>query len=1089
MSKFTHLHVHSHYSLLEAIPQIEPLVARAKSLGMTHLALTDSNNMYGAIEFYKECKANDIVPIIGVEINIAEKSMSEEVNTTDNRIYKMVLLAKNNIGYRNLLKLVSFAHIEPKGKVVPCLDLEKVSEYKEGLSVLSGLTESYLWEKLRQDDTVSANKFIKKNKDLFGKEFYIEIGNLPNIEDGSKVREATIKIAKENEVKLIASYNVHYLGAEDRSALKTLMAISNNIDALERHKRLFEKGYYNLYSEDDAAKHFADIPEAVANAQTLAEECNLEIELGKWVFPDFKVASGLSPYDELRKITFEGFEKRRIEKDTDTLKRVEYELSVIESKGYTVYLLIVADLLHFAKANGIYSNIRGSVSGSMVTFLSGITNINPIEFEVPFERFLNPERPSAPDIDMDFADTRRDEVIAYAADKYGHDRLAQIGTFGTMAARAAVRDVARAMKYPYMVGDRISKLIPLGKQGRQMTFDKALEESPEFKKEYEENRETKEIVDTARTIEGNVRHMGVHAAGVVISPTDLYDFTPIQYDTKGEGKIITQYDMYSVEEAGLLKFDFLGLGNLSIIADAVRLIKLHRDIDIDIDHIPLDDKKTFEMLSRGETVDTFQMNGGGMTKFLMELRPSSVNDINAMVALYRPGPLQFIPEFIKRKNNPELIKYMDDALEPILAKTYGILVYQDDLLMMAIKLAGYTWGEVDKFRKAVGKKILLEMAEQKEKFIKGCISHSGWDEKKSREIWSWIEPFASYGFNKAHSVSYGRVAYNTAYLKANFPAEYMTAVLNSEEGEIDKVTVTVKDIKRIGIIVLPPDINESTAQHKIQKNYIQQNSIDHDAVQIGMNTIKHLGSDAVLEIVKEREANGKYKNLSDFLKRINAKVLNKKSIEALIKSGSLDHLGERGQMLANIEVLLAFQQQLHNTHKYEVSLFGEVEDHEDLILQSADEAKQSDKLFWERELLGFYISGHPLDPWREVLSQREITINKINEDIKDGVEVTFAGIVTNVKYMLTKRKEKMAFVEVQDLENTIETVMFPKTYEALKDFIVMDTPLAFRGKVSYKEKEVAKDEGGAEEVKVRDDGTEAKVYGNKSVILDEIRRI
>jgi DNA polymerase III subunit alpha len=1087
MAKFTHLHVHSHYSLLEAIPQIPALVKKAKSLGMTHIALTDSNNMYGAIEFYKECKANDIVPIIGVEINVAKKSMYENTDSPENKIYKMVLLAKNNIGYKNLLKLVSFAHIEPKGKTIPCLDLEKIREYKEGLSILSGLTESFLWEKLRQDDFESSGSFVQKCIDYFDKEFYIEIGNLPNIEDGVKVRENTIKIAKEFNIKLLASYNVHYLGAEDRSALKTLMAISNDIDANERHKRLYEKGYYNLYSEDDVLKHFADIPDAVTNTQNLAEECDLDIELGKWVFPDFKVASGLSPYDELRKITFDGFDKRKIAKDESTLNRVEYELSVIESKGYTVYLLIVADLLHFAKANGIYSNIRGSVSGSMVTFLSGITNINPIEFEVPFERFLNPERPSAPDIDMDFADTRRDEVISYAADKYGHDKLAQIGTFGTMAARAAVRDVARAMKYPYMVGDRISKLIPLGKQGRQMTFDKALEESPEFKKEYEENRETKDIVDTARSIEGNARHMGVHAAGVVISPTDLYDYTPIQYDTKGEGKIITQYDMYSVEDAGLLKFDFLGLGNLSIIAEAVKLIEQHRGVYVDIDQIPLDDKKTFEMLSRGETVDTFQMNGGGMTKFLMELKPNSINDINAMVALYRPGPLQFIPDFIKRKNNPDTIKYMDEALEPILAKTYGILVYQDDLLMMAIKLAGYTWGEVDKFRKAVGKKILEEMAMQKEKFIKGCVSHSGWDEKKAREIWAWIEPFASYGFNKAHSVSYGRVAYNTAYLKANYPAEYMTAVLNSEEGEIDKVTVTVKDIKRMGIIVLPPDINESEAKHIIKKNYIQKNEISHDAVQIGMNTIKHLGSDAVLEIVKERDQNGKYKNLSDFLKRINARVLNKKSIEALIKSGSLDQLGERGYMLANIDILLSFQQQIHNTHKYEVSLFGEIEDHEDLILKPAEEAKQGDKLFWERELLGFYISGHPLDPWRDVLSKREITINKINDEIKDGVEVTFAGIVTNVKYMLTKKKEKMAFVEVQDLEDVIETILFPKTYEALKDLIVRDTPLAFRGKVSFKEKEKVED--GDKEQNVKDDGSEAKVYNNKSIILEEIRKI
>jgi DNA polymerase-3 subunit alpha len=1081
MSTFTHLHVHSHYSLLESIPQIDALVGQAKKLGYTRLALTDTNNLYGAIDFYKECKKKEITPIIGVEISIAEKSMLEEINHTDNRVFRMVLLAKTNTGYKNLLKLVSFAHTEPKGKSTPCLDLQKISEYKEGLALLSGLTESYIWEKLRQDDMANAEKFVNDCKQIFGADFYLEVGYLPQIENGEKVRTLTIELAKKADTKLIASYNVHYIDPGDRSALKILTGISSDVTAKDRYKQWFEKGYFTLYGEADVAKHFADIPEAVTNAQQLAEECNVEIELGKWVFPDFKVASGLTPYEELKKITYEGFEKRRIPGSEEIVKRVEYELEVIESKGYTVYLLIVADLLHFAKANGIYSNIRGSVSGSMVTFLSGITNINPIEFEVPFERFLNPERPSAPDIDMDYADNRRDEMIRYAADKYGHEKLAQIGTFGTMAARAAVRDVARALNYPYMVGDRISKLIPLGKQGRQMTFDHALEESPEFKVEYESNRETRDIVDQARKIEGNVRHMGIHAAGVVISPTDLYDFTAIQYDTKGEGKIVTQYDMYSVEDAGLLKFDFLGLGNLSIIAEAVALIKHHQNIDVDIDHIPLDDKKTFDMLSRGETIDTFQLNGSGMTRFLMELKPTSVNDINAMVALYRPGPLQFIPDFIKRKNNPELVSYLDPALEPILKTTYGILVYQDDLLMMAIKLAGYTWGEVDKFRKAVGKKILEEMAMQKEKFIQGCVKYSGWSLEKAREVWAWIEPFASYGFNKAHSVSYGRVAYNTAYLKANYPTEYMTAVLNSEEGEIDKVSVTIKDIKRMNILVLPPNVNLSHEKFTILKEYRE----GRDAIQVGLGTIKNLGSDAVLNIVQEREQSGKFKSLEDFIKRIPSKVLNKKSIEALIKSGSLDEFGERGQMLANIELILAFQQQRHNTHKHEVSLFDMMDDHNDLILQPADKALRKDMLNWERELLGFYISGHPLDPWKDVLSRREVTINKINEEVKEDVEVTFAGVISNIKILLTKRKDKMAFVEMEDLEGSIETVFFPKTYEKYKTLLLRDTPLAFRGKVSIKNK----DKNESSEPRVRDDGEEAKSYGGKSIIVDEVRQI
>lgn len=1081
MPNFAHLHVHSHYSLLEAIPQIDTLVDQAKKFGYTHLALTDTNNLYGAIEFYKACKKKEITPIIGVEIFLAEKSMNEEINTTDNRIFRMVLLAKTNEGYKNLLKLVSFAHTEPAKKLVPCLDLQKIAEYKQGLALLSGLTESYIWEKLRQGDSQSAKTFIEECKSIFEQEFYLEVGYLPQIENGEKVRNLTVQLARDTDTKLIASFNVHYLDPGERSGLRILTGISNAVDGKERYKQWFEKGYYALYGEDDVKKHFTDIPEAVDNAYKLATECNVEIELGKWVFPAFKVESGLTPYEELKKVTYEGFERRKIERTPEILERVEYELSVIENKGYTVYLLIVADLLKFAREHGIYSNIRGSVSGSMVTFLSGITNINPIEFEVPFERFLNPDRPSAPDIDMDYADNRRDEMIKYAANKYGHEKLAQIGTFGTMAARAAVRDVARALNYPYIVGDRISKLIPLGKQGRQMTFDHALEESPEFKAEYDSNRETREIVEQARIIEGNVRHMGIHAAGVVISPTDLYDFTAIQYDTKGEGKIVTQYDMYSVEEAGLLKFDFLGLGNLSIIAEAVSLIKKHQGIDVDIDHIPLDDKKTFEMLSRGETIDTFQLNGSGMTRFLMELQPSSINDINAMVALYRPGPLQFIPDFIKRKNNPELVTYLDPALEPILKKTYGILVYQDDLLMMAIQLAGYTWGEVDKFRKAVGKKILEEMAQQKEKFIQGCVKYSGWSLEKAREVWAWIEPFASYGFNKAHSVSYGRVAYNTAYLKANYPTEYMCAVLNSEEGEIEKVAVTIKDIKRMNIWVLPPNVNVSSEKFTILKSYKDS----RDAIQVGLGTIKNLGSDAVLNIVEEREKNGVYKSLEDFIKRIPSRVLNKKSIEALIKSGSLDEFGERGQMLANIELILGFQQQRHNTHKHEVSLFDMVDDHSDLILQSSEPALRKDMLNWERELLGFYISGHPLDPWKDVLARREITISKINQEVKEDTEVTFAGVISNIKILLTKRKDKMAFVEMEDLDDSIETVFFPKIYEKYKNMLNRDTPLAFRGKVSIKNK--GKDDSA--EPRVRDDGEEAKTYGGKSIIVDEVREI
>jgi len=1084
---FNHLHVHSHYSLLEAVPQIPDLVKKAKELGYKNLALTDTNNLYGAIEFLKACKKAEIKPIIGCELSIAEKSMHEEVNASTNRLFKVVLLAKDLEGYKNLIKLVSFAHTIPVGKRVPCIDLNEIEKHKDGLIMLSGLTESLLWEKLRQNDLDSARFFLTECKKIFNKgdenNFYIEVGSLEGIPDANIVRESSIKLSQELNIPLVATSNSYYLNLGDRVAQKVLMGISNEIDGKERFNQVFRNGNFSFATPQEVEKNFADIPQAIENTQVIVDACNLEIPLGNWVFPKVTIPDGFTPGEYLRKLVYDGFEKRNLEKNETTLARADYELDVIIYKGFDSYLLCVADLLRAAKEKNILTNIRGSVSGSLVTYLSGITNINPLEFDIPFERFLYKERPGAPDIDMDYADDRRGEMIEYVKQKYGADKIAQIGTFGTMAARAAVRDVARSMGYPYLVGDKISKLIPIGSQGFPMTLERALVEEPDFKKEYDESRETKEIVDMAMRIEGNVRHIGVHAAGVLISPTDLNDYTAIQFDPKGEGKIISQYDMYSIEDAGLLKFDFLGLGNLRIIAEAIELIKNNYGVLLDYDTIDMHDKKTFDMLTRGETTDTFQLNGTGMTKFLMELAPTRVDDINAMVALYRPGPLQFIPEYIRRKNNPSTITYLDEALRQILEKTYGILVYQDDLLMMANKIAGYSWTELDKFRKAVGKKIPAEMAEQKEKFIKGCVKHSGWDEKKARELWTWIEPFAAYGFNKAHSVSYGRVAYVTAYLKANYPTEYMTAVLRSEEGEIEKVAVTVKESIRLGIKILPPSVNYSEKQFSIIKGE------SGDSIVFGLTTIKNLGSNAVEEIVNQRNKGGNYKNLSDFIKRVDMRTTNKRSFEALTNSGAfddfLDSSGDRSQMFLNIEDILAYQRQIHDTHAGEMSLFGELEEVSDLKLKPVVKLGRGEILKNERELLGLYLSGHPLDPWKDLLAKRDTTIVKINNTFKEDTQVLFAGIITNIKFMLTKKKDKMAFIEVSDLESSIEVVVFPKTYELYKDKILKDTPLLFKGKVSLKNK----DEGNAEAPKTNEDGTERKVYGGKSIILESIQNI
>src|SRR3989344_5451553 len=848
MSRFVHLHTHSHYSLLEALPKIPDLVKKASLSGMDALALTDSGNLYGAIEFYKECQEQEIKPIIGVDFYVARRSRNDKETRVDNEYSRLVLLAENNLGYLNLLKLVTDSYLEGF-YYKPRIDKELLEKYNEGLIAISKESKWY--------------------REVFGDRFYLGVGpeNLPNLN-------------KKSADQIVAVYNTHYLEPTDRPILDTLVSIQGHLD---RNSAFNEQISLSFVSQEQAKEDFKNFPEAIENTVKIAERCNVELELGKWIFPNYLVESGRSYDEELQTQVYSGFKRRNLAESPEIVERVRYELSIIKGKGFSPYFLVVSDLLKYAREQGILANIRGSVMGSIVTYLAGITNVNPLEYNLRFERFLNPDRPSAPDIDMDFADTRRDEMIDYVKGKYGMDHVAQIGTFGTMMARGAIRDVTRALGISYALGDKIAKLVPLGAQGFPMTIDRAMKENPDLNKLYEEDEETKTIIDMAKKIEGNARHISVHAAGVVIAPRPLTEYTPLQYDTKGERKIITQYDMYSITDeyggVGLLKFDFLGLRNLSIIADTVERINKIEGIKIDIENIALDDKKTFDLLARGETEGTFQLNGNAMTKFLMELKPSAIHDIHAMVALYRPGPMQFIPLFIERKHNPSLVPYPDPALKPILERTYGILVYQDDLLMIAHDIAGYSWGEVDKFRKAVGKKIPAEMAAQKEKFIRGCIEHSGWREPKARALWDWIEPFAAYGFNKAHSVSYGHVAYQTAWLKANFPAIYMSAVLTAESGDVEKIGVMIKECSRMGIEVLPPSINESFSQFTVVNNPPNPYKI-----RFGLTTIKNFGQGISSVITAERKLNGKFKNLADFLDRVKDKNLNKKSLESIICS-------------------------------------------------------------------------------------------------------------------------------------------------------------------------------------------------------------
>lgn len=1063
MARFTHLHTHSHYSLLAALPKVPDLVAAAKADGATALALTDNGNLYGAIEFYKECKAKGVKPIIGVDFYVSARKRTDKQSGIDARRTRLILLAKNLEGYKNLIQLVTKSFLEGF-YYKPRIDKEILNLHKGGLIAISSAFNGDLTLALQGNDIPKACEIANYYKGVFGADYYLEITHHPDIDGHETLMARTREVAKKTGIPLVAGGNVYYLKPEDKPAQQTLMLVNSSGDDRISDDDVAD---FSFISDATAQQYFRDTPEAIANTEKIATECNLELKLGTWVFPDFKLPPGETPDGALRKVVFEGFAKRGVPETPEAHDRAEYELKVIKDKGYAPYFLVVADLLRFARENFILSNIRGSVSGSLATYLAGITNINPLEYEIPFERFLNPDRPSAPDIDMDFADDRRDEVIDYARAKYGADKVAQVGTFGTMAAKGSVRDVTRALGFPVEMGNKLSSMIPMGSQGFPMTIDKAMEDVAELREAYSKEADVKRIIDLARKIEGCARQMGVHAAGVIIAPTTLTDFTPLQYDTKGDNKIISQYDMYSIEEAGLLKFDFLGLKNLSIIADTLKLIDRNYGVKIDLDTMDIADKKTYEMLARGETSDLFQLNGDGMTKFLKDLKPSTIHDINAMVALYRPGPIQFIPQYIERKHNPALITYLDPALEPILKKTYGILVYQDDLLMMANKIAGYTWGEVDKFRKAVGKKIPEEMAAQKEKFIKGCVEHSKWPDKKAKELWTWIEPFAAYGFNKAHSVSYGRVAYQTAYLKANYPVEYMASILTHELGEVEKVAESVAECKRMKIAVLPPSVNESFEVFTAIKG---ENGAP-DRIRFGLGSIKNFGEGIAHAIIEERKTNGKFKSLSDFLSRIKDKNLNKKSLESLIKAGGMDEFappaGGREAMYGNLDRLLEYNKEKAKGGGNQDSLFGgnaAFANHDEVRLEPVAPVSAQDKLVWEKELLGLYISGHPLDKYKAILDKRPLNIASVKAKALKEFEATqkvkeemvvLGSIIEEVRVIMTKKNEPMAFIRIADLTGTMEVVAFPRAYAQFKALIVPEKCVALKGKVNERNGEIS----------------------------------
>lgn len=1057
MADFVHLHNHSEFSLLDGLQKTKTMVEYAKSIGMKALAVTDHGNLYGAIKFYQACKAADIKPIIGCEVYVAKRSLHDKEAGVDKDYNHLILLVENEIGYKNLMKIVSISYLEGY-YYKPRVDLELLKKHHEGIICLSACVNGYVTDPLVNGEDAEGEKRALALNNIFGQgNFYFELQRHLNVPPQKIANEKLIALSQKLGIPLVATNDNHYTTKEDAEAQEVLLCIQTQYTLLDKNRKLsmIDSPDFYIKSGDEMAELFADIPEAVENTVKIAERCNLEIELGKWHMPIFEVPDGKSPSEYLQEITYEGMQKRYKEITPTIQERVDYELKVIRDKGYDTYFLIVSDFVNWAKDHEIAVGPgRGSAAGSVVSYCLRITDVDPFFFALPFERFLNPLRPSAPDIDLDFADTRREEVIAYVTQKYGKEKVAQIITFGTMEAKGSVRDAGRALGMPYSAPDRISKMIPPGWQGHSMTLDNALSQSPDLKRAYETEPETKRLLDISKRLEGVARHASVHAAGVVIADKDITEYTPVQRETNGE-KIVTQYDMYTVGEdgVGLLKMDFLGLRNLTIIEETLKFIKINQQKVIDLDHAPLDDKKTYELLGQGETTGIFQLESSGMRRYIKDLKPTSIFDLQAMVSLYRPGPMQNIPEFIRRKNNPSLITYPHPELEDILKESYGVLTFQDDVLLTAIRLAGYTWLDADKFRKAMGKKIPAEMKKQEEMFIAGCIKN-GITETKAKELFNLIAPFAGYGFNKAHAACYATIAFRTGYLKAHFPVEFMTAVLTAESRgttgpqKNEKIAQAVAECKRLDVPVLPPDINFSDFEFSIEEN---------TNIRFGLSAVKNVGSAAIESILHARSSK-KFVSFQDFCSRVDLGKVNKKTLESLIKSGAFDIFGKRATLLIAMPQII---EHMGKTKRQEAdgqeSLFGDdnsdISSTFDLAAIDVDDFTLEEKLTFEKEFLGLYLTSHP---HMETLSLIKLqTTHEIDllEGEKIGGFVKIGGIIETARKIVTKKSNaEMAFISIGDEKGiTIECVVFPKTFELSKSLILEDTVVILEGRLDSKD--------------------------------------
>lgn len=1071
---YVHLHNHTQYSLLDGLTKVPALISSIKQKGMDAVAITDHGTLSGVIEFYKEAKNSNLNPVIGIETYIAARKLSDKDPAYDKLNYHLIILAMNNIGYQNLMKLSTIANLEGF-YYKPRIDHDALEKYNEGLIVLSGCIGGEVGDLLRQGQYEKAKQVASWYKSIFGDRYYLEIQDHGHKEHPSSwseqvdVSDSTFKLASELEIECVLTCDAHYLDKADQEAHEILLCVQTGSFLSDERRMSLNEFELHVTDPKDIIKRWgSEYPEIIKNTRLVADRCKVDISLHDILIPKFDVPEGETEKTYLDHLVYQGLawryggvaedkisdltvDKCKKKLSQEVLDRAAEELRIIDKMNFNGYFLIIADFIGWGKRNGIvFGPGRGSAAGSIIAFALKITELDPLKYDLLFERFLNPDRISMPDIDIDIQDSRRDEVIQYCVKKYGDERVANIVTFGKMAARNAVRDVARVLQVPYADADRLAKMIPPPIQGRHTPLAESLKKNADLRNEYQASETSKRVFDLAVQVEGTIRSHGVHAAGVVIAPDNIVKFAPLEMAQKGV--VATQYSMGPIEELGLLKIDFLGLSNLTTIKNTLRIIKRVYGASIDIDNIPLDDKKTFQLLARGDTTGVFQLESAGMKRYLKALKPTVFEDIIAMNALYRPGPMQWIDDFIARKNGKKSIQYLHKAMEASIKNTYGVIVYQEQVMQISKDMCGFTGGQADTLRKAIGKKKPEELAKMKNDFIQGAIATVKADNKLMETFWSQLEAFAAYCFPKAHASCYALIAYQTAYLKANYPDAFMAALMTSDYDNIDRLNIEINECQHLGIAVLPPDINESFVEFAIVPGEKKQ-------IRFGMIAIKNVGSNAVDEILRVRAIDGTFTSLEDFFGKINPRVVNRKNLESLIKAGAFDSFSERNLLLSNLDNLLAYANSIQKQiNSGQTDLFGNLEaasvSRPRLNLdRNIDPAKPNIQLQWERELLGIYLSSHPLDDYKNYLANSTVPITDIGPR-HNNKSVTIGGVVVDIRDITTKNGAKMAFVKLEDFSGQVEIVLFPKDYEKTIDQWQRDHVVVVNGKVSLRNGEV-----------------------------------